>query len=455
MLCRVLERLIGCGWEVLATTEVSLNCELFTWMLKKSSTPLQQDVEVVAFTFTQPDVVEVITGNQELQSSFNNAIRQAVLNIEPQDDLKEEKKPEVETNGDDTGEKKDDLKEGKKPEDETSGDNTGEKKDDGKKENNPEDETSGDNTDKKKDYGQEEKKEEPLQDKKSGDVEQTEKDVADENLGVGENAQKKEDDVSEVTKVTEDKGDEKDESPQIQKSEDITRTPDDESKPIKVSSDNPESSSTLHLDARFQHSTDGRILRSKLILELCRLLFCRQWKLVSAAPASEGEPEVLFFCHDTRILPALGQKEAFAMLELQKPNFLRLHQTSDDVEKAVVALAGGQWLESKEAEVVTEGVKQFKLVGEPWAKRKTNDPIIMSAQALVAQLLLAMNKAELNLYAKVCLNREQLDQQTLLVFRQSNVAYKEALTLQLTGMSLSQCKHIRYSHIRRNRRITS
>ena len=77
-------------------------------------------------------------------------------------------------------------------------------------------------------------------------------------------------------------------------------------------------------DFKWKEKENGTILLSQLVLELSQQLFCRQWKLVSTLPlAAAGAQEVLFFCRDTRILPA---PESFAMIELEKPDRIRLHR---------------------------------------------------------------------------------------------------------------------------------
>ncbi len=74
---------------------------------------------------------------------------------------------------------------------------------------------------------------------------------------------------------------------------------------------------------------------ARLVLEMTQLLFCRQWRLVATAKTPfGGQHETLFFCRDGRILPSLGQK-AFAMVELQKPDVVRMHCLNADCAKAV------------------------------------------------------------------------------------------------------------------------
>jgi len=104
-------------------------------------------------------------------------------------------------------------------------------------------------------------------------------------------------------------------------------------------------------------------------------------------------------------------------------------------------------LESKEAVELAGGAcREYRLLEEPWTSsrggqksrvRGTTNPKgqMVSAQLLASRFLLALNSRGLNLYARVCLRRGQSAQSTLLMFRQSNVAYTEALTIQPTGES--------------------
>lgn len=209
---------------------------------------------------------------------------------------------------------------------------------------------------------------------------------------------------------------------------------DDKPKVAKPSKDDPNCPTSVTFQMKDKSSA---VLLSKLVLELSHLLFCRQWKLISTLPlASAGDQEVLFFCRDGRILPALGQ-ESFAMVELQKPDVLRLYHVTEEVEKDVRAAVQDYWsagMESKEA-VETHGAKEYKLLENPWTRKVLeNSAPNMEAQMLVSRIFLALNKKELNLYARICLDCHTDRQKTLLMFRQSNVTYSEALTIQLTGM---------------------
>ncbi len=117
---------------------------------------------------------------------------------------------------------------------------------------------------------------------------------------------------------------------------------------------------------------------------------------------------------------------------------LRLHRVSEEAEKDIRTAIVDHWpagLESKEAEEVC-GAKEYRLLEDPWTRSRRGDGTkrpMVAAQMLASRVLLVLNRRELNLYARVCLRRGEPDQVTLLVFRQSNVAYTETLTIQPTG----------------------
>ncbi len=120
--------------------------------------------------------------------------------------------------------------------------------------------------------------------------------------------------------------------------------------------------------------------------------------------------------------------------------FSRLHRVSEDAEKDIRAAIVEHWpagLESKEAEETLGGARQYRLLEDPWTRSRRNDGTkrpMVAAQILASRVLLVLNRRELNLYARVCLRRGEPDQVTLLMFRQSNVAYTETLTIQPTGI---------------------
>ena len=84
-------------------------------------------------------------------------------------------------------------------------------------------------------------------------------------------------------------------------------------------------------------------------------------------------------------------------------------------------------------------VKEYKLLDTPWStresKKATSGNIALTTQGLLSRCLLALNQRELNLFARVTLGRLTSGQKTLLIFRQSNIAYTQALTLKLTGLN--------------------
>ena len=133
------------------------------------------------------------------------------------------------------------------------------------------------------------------------------------------------------------------------------------------------------------------------------------------------------------------------MLELEKPDMLRLHHFTEEAEKEIRNVIQDFWspgMESKEPEEIGD-VKQYKLLESPWSRKEsksaTSPNIGLATQQLMAKWLLAMNRKEQNLYARVTLGRFGTSQKTLLMFRSSNIGYTEALTLKLTGEKNLTC----------------
>lgn len=130
------------------------------------------------------------------------------------------------------------------------------------------------------------------------------------------------------------------------------------------------------------------------------------------------ECDVLFFCRDGRILPSLGQ-QTFTMVELDRPNFVRLYNVGAgavhdvrDVLQSDVFWPDG--LESQDPDNLTDHCQEFRCQGSPWSSRpksvsrsdpdpddKLIDKRSVYANYLIAQLMLAMNKNELNVFSSL------------------------------------------------------
>ena len=190
--------------------------------------------------------------------------------------------------------------------------------------------------------------------------------------------------------------------------------------------------------------------------------------------ADTESADVYFFCKDGRILPALGQ-QTFAMIEIEHPNIIRLHNASREVASCVSnTLTETGWSKAakdginKEPKVLPYHVLEyscakFKEDGQeygPWQTtevqqeqtRSVNLPFpnvrsskefeqeqqlgVANAHALIGNLLLAMNKQGLNIYAMTRLPSAESNgaHRSQLIFRQSNVGYSESLCLNLSGM---------------------
>ena len=187
------------------------------------------------------------------------------------------------------------------------------------------------------------------------------------------------------------------------------------------------------------------------------------------------QAEVYFFCKDGRILPALGQ-QTFAMIEIEHPHFVRLHNASKEVSSSIGdTLKETGWLKSRSEEEndsknfepqalqynvlqysggydiasekvdVNEGNNHriqinlpiFQNTGQRTSKEAEQEKQLKASntQQLVGKLLLAMNKQGLNLYATTQLRRSTKNgsHRSQLIFRQSNVGYTQSLCLNLSG----------------------
>lgn len=196
----------------------------------------------------------------------------------------------------------------------------------------------------------------------------------------------------------------------------------------------------------YKEEQEGGLLCSQLVLEIAHLLFCRQWKLIchSTLPSSDSnQMEVMFFCRDGRILPALGQ-QSFAMIDLEQPNLMRLFNVEDSIRECLKACVNKtqphleQISESGECTV-------FKWKHPVWLHflEDNNEPKeslwIKESLAMltICNILLVMNRNELNLYGVSRLVLKETGRKRCqLVFRQSNIAYSRCLCLHLSGTLL-------------------
>ena len=361
--------------------------ELVTWILKRSSTPLTNP-EVVSVAFTSANKVEVISPKSQVQ--VNNVLKTAINKVT---------KVEVKDKLPDLVKETENVDNEEKPE--------------------------------------------------GNKIEELDKNEEEENKKEEEDPEKKEEDKEKKEEENKDKKEEV-------KEEEVVKEVVHKVQQGQVGKDDPECPSTFEIDNNLLNSDagGGRVIASRIVLEATHLLFCRQWKFVASVRLPFGSAEVrdvLLFCRDSRILPGLGGHDSFAMIELQKPNLLRMYNVAEKVEADVKAAVAEHWpagLTSKESEVINGGVKEYRLNETPWMKSEievtsgTEDGVAVTAkkttlmtsqQNLVSRILLAMNKSELNMYARVTHESDMADQRTMLIFRQSNVTYSESLTLKLAG----------------------
>ena len=187
----------------------------------------------------------------------------------------------------------------------------------------------------------------------------------------------------------------------------------------------------------------SKTFASSFILELSQLLFCRQWKLISSCNTPKGTK--LFFCRDGRILPALGQ-EKFSLIELQKPNTLLLFHVQEEVGQNIENIVKEVWTDGIESSKFDEEPKMFILKEDPWNKTCHGDDqtYILRSQLLLTKLLLGLNKAELNVFASLSI-KGAVGDRALIILRQSNISYSNALVLQPKGKRVS--KVAKYHHV--------
>ena len=185
-----------------------------------------------------------------------------------------------------------------------------------------------------------------------------------------------------------------------------------------------------------------KVLNSKLVLEIAHLLFCRQWKLIAYSPlpsTPKGSIEVLFFCRDGRILPALGQ-QSFAMIDLEQPNTLRLFNMEDSLKETLkkTLIKCQPHLEHiSDAQDFTEFIWKDPVWCHTLQESENKEILMVKeclAMATISHMLMVMNRHEFNLYSASRLScHSQHRQRCQLIFRQSNVAYSHCLCLHLSG----------------------
>ena len=155
-----------------------------------------------------------------------------------------------------------------------------------------------------------------------------------------------------------------------------------------------------------------------------------------------SQMEVFYFCRDGRILPALGQ-QSFVMIDLEQPNKMRLFNMDESIRdalKSVVVKTQPHLEQISECEEFTE----FKWNRPVWNHTLDEDEPKESlwikeslAMATICNILVVMNRNELNLYGVSRLasrtSNEIPQKRCQMIFRQSNVAYSRSLCLHLSG----------------------
>ena len=151
--------------------------------------------------------------------------------------------------------------------------------------------------------------------------------------------------------------------------------------------------------------------------------------------------EVLFFCRDGRILPALGQ-QSFAMMDLEQPNILRLFNMEDGLKEALkktLSQCQPHLEHISDAPDFTELGWKHPVWSHTLPDSASKEILLVKeclAMATICQLLMVMNRHEFNLYSTSRLATKSVNgQRSQLIFRQSNVAYSHCMCLHLSGKS--------------------
>ena len=153
--------------------------------------------------------------------------------------------------------------------------------------------------------------------------------------------------------------------------------------------------------------------------------------------------EVLFFCRDGRILPALGQ-QSFAMMDLEQPNTLRLFNMEDSLKEALkktLSKCQPHLEHISDAQDFTEFRWKYPVWSHLIQDSETKEILLVKeclAMATVCQLLMVMNRHEFNLYSASRLASHSDRQRSQLIFKQSNVAYSHCICLHLSGKCLAK-----------------
>lgn len=153
-----------------------------------------------------------------------------------------------------------------------------------------------------------------------------------------------------------------------------------------------------------------------------------------------SQTEILYFCRDGRILPALGQ-QSFAMIDLEQPNIMRMfniEETIRDSIKAVIVKTQPHLEQISDAQEFSEFKWKYPVwnhnldENEPKESLWIKESLVMQT---ICNILAVMNKNELNLYGVSRLDHKG-HKRCQLIFKQSNISYSRCLCLHLSGKNI-------------------
>lgn len=172
----------------------------------------------------------------------------------------------------------------------------------------------------------------------------------------------------------------------------------------------------------FSISPRGSVDMSSLLIALSHGMFCRQWKFVTSCRLG-GHGTTLYFRHDPRILPGLGQQSLCGLVWRGKEGAegVEIHNGSDSVVASVKGTLEGMM--NSKTSVKTEGRVAALDLSEC-------DMTACETPRLFNDFLQIMIKNGFNLYATVETEFKS-NQMNVLMFRQSTVSNICSLTLSL------------------------
>jgi len=172
----------------------------------------------------------------------------------------------------------------------------------------------------------------------------------------------------------------------------------------------------------FSIAPRGSVDMSSLLIALCHGMFCRQWKFVTSCRLG-GHATTLYFRHDPRILPGLGQQSLCGVVWRGEEGGegVEVHNGSDSVVASVKGSLEGMM--NAKTSVKTEGRVTALDLGEC-------EMALCETPRLFNDFLQIMIKNGFNLYATVE-TEFKVNQMNVLMFRQSTVSNNQSLTLSL------------------------